>query len=70
MNINKENDILEITLSIAEKKGYSEAYYFFAEYLSGKSTELWTTNTIFPCLSGRWSQYAGNGFGMVTKGNP
>lgn len=28
MNINKENDILEITLSIAEKKGYSEAYYF------------------------------------------
>ena len=69
MNMNKESDILETTLAIAERQ-YLEAYHFFAECLSGKPAELRTTNIIFPCLSVRWSQYARGGFGMAAQGNP
>ena len=65
--MSKENDILETTLSIAEK-GYLSVS-FFEECLSRKTTELWTANIIFPYLLGRWSQSARGGFGMAAKSN-
>ena len=53
MNINKENDILEIILSIAEKKGYSEAYYFLQNTYQ-KDTPNYGPQTLYflACLAG------------------
>ncbi len=53
MNINKENDILEITLSIAEKKGYSEAYYFLQNTYQEKPQNYGPQTLYFlACLAG------------------
>ena len=54
-----EDDILETTLSIAEK-GYPEAYRFLL---------LWAANILFPRLFGWRRQYAGFGFGVAEKGD-
>ena len=42
---------------------------FFAECLWRKPKQLWTANILFPCLFGRWSRWAGGGFGVAAKGD-
>lgn len=49
-----ENDILETTLSVAEK-GYPEAYQFLLNAYEESPRQLWAANILLPGLFGRWS---------------
>lgn len=62
-----EDDILETTLSIAEKD--TRKPIGFAECLRGKPKQLWAANILFPRLFGWRRQYAGFGFGVAEKGD-
>lgn len=63
-----EDDILETTLSIAEK-GYPEAYRFLLNAYEESPSSFGPQTFYFLACLGWRRQYAGFGFGVAEKGD-